>query len=62
VGIASASEAADPGSNPARDYGFRKNIAMLLCVFDLKRIVCVLQGRKKGAGSHFFKVNFLRPM
>jgi hypothetical protein len=55
VDIASASKTADPGSNPGHKV-FRKNIAMLLCVFDLICIVCALKMKiKPSAPKIFFK-------
>jgi hypothetical protein len=33
---------------------FRKNITMLMCVFDFKCIVCVLKEKNKGNGPEIF--------
>jgi hypothetical protein len=46
--ITSASGTEDTGSNPARVSVFRENIAMLLCIIDLKCVVWVLKKINEG--------------
>jgi hypothetical protein len=61
VDIASATETQDPGSNPAIFWG--KNIAMLLCIFDLCNtyvcIVCVLKKGNEGIGPQKVFLKFV---
>jgi hypothetical protein len=55
VDIASASEAADPGSNPAMEYvRFLGKQSNVFCVFDLICIVGVLKRINKGSGPKLY--------